>query len=63
MQPNMPKIHGLLVYRAKGTVRRYVDDFCRKLLHVNNAAPVEVLDRFVRGLSAPVHAQVLVADP
>ena len=44
-------------------VRRYVDDFRRKLLHVNDAAPVEVLDCFVRGLSAPVRAQVLVADP
>ena len=40
-----------------------MDDFRRKLLHVHNAAPAEVLDRFVRGLSAPVHAQVLVADP
>ena len=44
-------------------VRRYVDDFRRKLLHVHDAAPAEVLDRFVRGLSAPVRAQVLVADP
>ena len=49
--------------QGKGTVRRYVDDFRRKLLHVNDAAPAEVLDRFVHGLSAPVCAQVLVADP
>ena len=49
--------------QGKGTVRRYVDDFRRKLLHVNDSAPAEVLDCFVRGLSAPVHAQVLVADP
>ena len=40
-----------------------MDDFRRKLLHVHNAAPAEVLDRFVRGLSTPVRAQVLVADP
>ena len=43
-------------------VRRYVDDFRRKLLHVHNAAPAEVLDCFVHGLSEPVRAQVLVAD-
>ena len=40
-----------------------MDDFRRKLLHVHDAAPAEVLDRFVGGLSAPVRAQVLVADP
>ena len=40
-----------------------MDDFHRKLLHVHDAAPAEVLDHFVRGLSAPVRAQVLVADP
>ena len=49
--------------QGKGTVRRYVDDLRRKLLYVNDAAPAEVLDRFVRGLSAPVRAQVLVANP
>ena len=48
---------------GKGTVRRYIDDFHRKLLYVNDAAPAEVLDHFVQGLSAPVRAQVLVADP
>ena len=40
-----------------------MDDFRRKLLHVHNAAPAEVLDHFVRGFSAPMRAQVLVADP
>ena len=49
--------------QGKGTVRCYIDDFRRKLLYVNDAAPAEVLDCFVRGLSAPVHAEILVADP
>ena len=33
------------------------------MLHVCNAAPAEVLDRFLAGLAADVHRQVLVADP
>ena len=32
---------------GKGTIRRYVDDFHRKVLHVNNAALAQVLDCFV----------------
>ena len=61
MQPNMPEMHGLRVCREKEQLGA-IDDFHRKLLHVNDAAPAEVLDHFVWGLIALVHAQVLVAD-
>ena len=30
---------------------------------MHDAAPAEVLDRFIRGLQASIRAQVLVADP
>ena len=30
---------------------------------MHDAAPAEVLDRFIRGLQALIQAQVLVADP
>ena len=33
------------------------------MLHVRDAAPAEVLDRFLAGLAADVRHQVLVADP
>ena len=44
-------------------MRAYVDAFRRALLHVHDEAPKEVLDRFLAGLAADVHHQVLVADP
>ena len=46
--------------QGKGTVRAYIDRFHRALLHVQDAAPAEVLDRFIHGLAPPVCAQVLV---
>ena len=49
--------------QGRRTVRAYVDAFRRALLHVRDAAPVEVLDRFLVGLAADVRCQVLVADP
>ena len=41
----------------------YVDLFRWRLLHVHDAAPAELLNRFIRGLQASIPAQVLVADP
>ena len=41
----------------------YVDNFYRKLLHVHDTAPAEVLDCFLHGLHPSVRAQMLVADP
>ena len=41
-------------------MQAYIDRFRRVLLHVQDAAPAEVLDRFIRGLAPPVHTQVLV---
>ena len=41
----------------------YIDNFCHKLLHVHDTAPVEVLDCFLHRLHPSVRAQVLVADP
>ena len=59
--------HGRDVWRActqgRGTVRAYADAFRQALLHVRDAAPVEVLDHFLAGLAADVHHQVLVEDP
>ena len=49
--------------QGRGAVHAYVDAFRRALLHVRDAAPTEVLDRFLAGLAADVHRQVLVADP
>ena len=46
--------------QGKGTVRAYIDRFRWALLHVQDAVPTEVLDRFIRSLAPPVHAQVLV---
>ena len=40
--------------QGKGTVRGYVDSFRRCLLSVTDAAPAEVLDRFLRGLAPDV---------
>ena len=40
-----------------------VDNFDRKLLHMHNTAPAEVLDHFLCGLHPSVHAQVLVFGP
>ena len=39
-----------------------MDAFRWALLHIHNAAPAEVLDRFLVGLAANVHCQVLVTD-
>ena len=49
--------------QGRGTVHAYVDAFRRALLHVRDAAPAELLDRFVVGLAADVRCQVLVANP
>lgn len=49
--------------QGKGTVRTYIDTFRRCLLHVADAAPAEILDRFLRGLSTGVRAQVLITNP
>ena len=49
--------------QGKGTVRAYIDRFHYTLLHVQDAAPAEVLDHFIRGLAPLVRAQVLVQDP
>ena len=44
-------------------MRNYVDSFRRCLLSVTDAAPAEVLDRFLRGLAPDVRRQVLVQQP
>ena len=44
-------------------MRSYVERFRRCLLSVVDAAPAEVLDRFIRGLAPSVRQQVLVAQP
>ena len=44
-------------------MRAYVDDFRRALLHVHDAAPAEILDRFLRGLQPTVRQHMLVAAP
>ena len=41
----------------------FVDTFRYKSLHIHNAAPAEVLDRFTGGLSVAVYAQSLVTNP
>ena len=46
--------------QGRNTVRSYVDSFCCCLLSVTNAAPAEVLDRFLHGLAPEVWRQVLV---
>ena len=40
--------------QGKGGVRSYVERFRRCLLSVTDAAPAEILDRFIRGLSPMV---------
>ena len=37
--------------QGKGTVWAYIDRFHWVLLHVQDAAPAEVLDRFIHGLA------------
>ena len=46
--------------QGKATVWAYIDRFFWVLLHVQDAAPAEVLDRFICSLAPPVRAQVLV---
>ena len=46
--------------QGKGTVWTYIDRFYWVLLYVQDGVPIEVLDRFIRGLVPLVHAQVLV---
>ena len=46
--------------QGEGTVLAYIDRFLQTLLHVQDAVPAEVLDRFIRGLAPPVRSQVLV---
>ena len=46
--------------QGKGTVWAYIDRFRRAPLHVQDAAPAEVLDHFIHSLAPPIRAQVLV---
>ena len=38
----------------KGYIWAYMDAFRHNLLHINDTAPEDVLDRLVRGLSATI---------
>ena len=52
-----------MVTQGKGTLCVYAEQFRRKVLHLQDAAPFEMLDYFLLGLAPEVRTQVLVQDP
>ena len=43
----------------QGTMQDYIYEFCQVLLHIQYAAPAEILDHFICILAVSIHAQVL----